>query len=160
MPFYDINRAITTNASAGTENTHLWGKTVANQETVSIMDCLVSMRGGVAGGATVRIKSNSGTVASGGTATTPSISNQRMPAALSTWFNDATAITPGATLLVRAIAGVAQTGGSGGLVPVVPGAAIQMMANSVNPVDVEVTSLANGSSVAGDLKLGILEGIA
>jgi len=160
MPFYDLNRAATTNASAGTENTHLWGKTIANQETVSIMECLVSMRGGTAGGATVRIKSNTGTVASGGTSQTPQPSNLRLPAAQSTWFNDATAITNGTTLLVRAIAGAAQTGGSGGMVPVVAGAALQMMANSLNPVDMEVTSLANGSSVVLDVKLGILEGIA
>lgn len=33
MPFYyDLNQAVTTNGSAGTENTMMFGKTVANQK--------------------------------------------------------------------------------------------------------------------------------
>ena len=160
MPFYDINRTTTSNASAGTETSHLWGKTVANQETVSIMSAYAAGKFGTAGGAALRIKQNSGTVASGGTAQTPLPKNARLPAAASTWFNDATAITAGTTLLVRMSIGFAQTGGMGGFVPVVPGDALQMMANSLNPVDVEVTSVASGSSVPFEATLGILEGVA
>jgi hypothetical protein len=160
MPFYDLNRATTSNGSAGTETTHMWGKTVANQETVSIMSAYASGRFGTAGGSILRIKANTGTVASGGTAQTPQPKNSRLPAAASTWFNDATTITAGTTLLVRMSVGFAQTGGQGGFVPVVAGDALQMMANSVNPVDVELTSIASAASVTFDLTLGILEGSA
>ena len=113
-----------------------------------------------AGGAQLRFKDNTGTVASGGTAQTPIPKNRRgNPAAQSAWKNDATAITPGGTLLVRGMVGFAQTGGMGGYVPIVPTAAIQMMPNATNPVDVEITSLAATASVPFDLQVEIGEGI-
>jgi hypothetical protein len=63
MPFYyDLDRAITTNGSAGTESTHLWGTTVANQETVGISGLYIAARFGTAGGMQIRLKDNSGTV--------------------------------------------------------------------------------------------------
>lgn len=161
MPFfYDITRATQTNGSANTETTHLAGKTVANQETVGIYGAYATARSNTAGGASLRLKDNTGTVFSGGTATTPNPKNRRgNPAAQSTWVNDATAITPGLTLLVRCAVGFAQTGGMGGYVPPTQQAAVQMMPNTTNPVDVEVTSIAATASINFDLTVDIGEGI-
>ena len=47
MPFfYDINRQTTSNGSAGTETTHLWGKTSSSslQETVGIYGVYAASR--------------------------------------------------------------------------------------------------------------------
>lgn len=161
MPFfYDINRATATNGSANTETTHLWGQTVANQETASIWGIYATARSNTAGGASLRAKHNTGTVASGGTATTPSPKNLRgNSAAQSAWKNDATAITAGGTLVQRLSVGFAQTGGMGGYVPPLAQAAIQMMPNGANPVDVEITSIAATSSINFDLTADIGEGI-
>lgn len=161
MPFfYDVSRATTSNGAAGTETTHLWGQTVANQETCGIYGIFAASRFGTAGGGQLRVKDNTGTAASGGTATTPTPKNRRgNPVAQSAWKNDASAIVAGGTLLTRLTVGFAQTGGMGGYVPIVPGAAIQMMANGANPVDVEVTSNMASSSVTFDLTVDIGEGI-
>lgn len=161
MPFfYDVSRATTSNASANTETTHIAGKTVANQETVSIFGLYGASRFATAGGGQLRLKDNTGTVFSGGTATTPTPKNRRgNPAAQSTWVNDAAAITPGTTLLTRMTVGFAQTGGMGGYVPPQQQAAVQMMPNTTNPIDVEVTSNMATASVPFDLTLDIGEGI-
>lgn len=161
MPFYyDLNRAETSNASAGTASTHMWGATVANQETVGISGLYAASRFGTAGGAQIRINDNSGTTASGGTAQTPRPRNLRgAPAAQSAWKNDATAITAGGTLTARVTIGFAQTGGMGGWVATEPTAKIQMMPNAANPVDVEITSLASSSSVTFDLTVEFGEGV-
>ena len=159
MPFYDVTRSTSTNGTTLTSTTHLWGTTVANQETVSLMGAFASARASSAGGATLNIQTNTGTVASGGTSTTPTPKNSRAAvAAQSTWKNDATTITAGTTLLVREAIGFAQTGGMGGYVPIVPGAAIQMMANATNPVDIEFTTLAVGTSIPFTLSVDFCEG--
>lgn len=161
MPFYyDVSRSCTSNGSAGTSSTHLWATTVANQETVGISGVYAASRFGTAGGAQLRIRDNTGTVASGGTATTPTPRNRRgAPAAQSAWKNDATAITVGATLLTRVTIGFAQTGGMGGWVATEPTAKVQMMPNATNPVDVEWDSLANAASVTFDLTVEFGEGV-
>lgn len=161
MPFfYDVVRAITTSGSAGTESTHLWAKTIANQETVSLAAVYVASRFGTAGGAQVRIKDNTGATASGGTGQTPVPRNRRgNPAAQSVWANDVSAITPGATLLTRATIGFAQTGGMGGWVATEQANKIQLMPNATNPVDLEFTSLATASSVTAELTAEFGEGI-
>jgi hypothetical protein len=158
--FYDVNYASTTNSSAGTETTQLWVKTAAEQETLSLVGCYGSCRGGTAGGASIRIKHNTGTTASGGTAQTPAAKNLRYAvAAQSIWANGGTAITPGATLVTRMSIGVAQTGGMGGYIPITPQEAIQMQPNATNPVDLEFTNIANGSSVAMDMTAEFGEGV-
>jgi hypothetical protein len=161
MPFYyDLNRAITTNGSSGTESTHLWGTTVANQETVGIAELYIASRFGTAGGAQIRLKYNSGTVASGGNAQTPQAKNLRgAPAAQSVWKNDGSTITPGTTLTTRLTVGFAQTGGMGGWVAPEPTAKFQMMPNAANPVDAEIVSIASSTSVTADLTLGFGEGV-
>lgn len=161
MPlYYDIMYPHTTHATPATELTALWGKTAANQETVSIVGLYGSARGGTAGGATLRLKHNTGTTASGGTAQTPQGKNLRYAiAAQSIWANAGSTITAGTTLLNRLAVGVAQTGGQGGYVPITPQDAIQMMPNATNPVDVEVTSLANGASIPVDVTVELTEGV-
>jgi len=158
--FYDLNRAETTNGSANTVSTHFWGKTAANQETVGIYGLYAASRFATAGGAQLRLSHNTGTTASGGTAQTPAPKNLRgNPAAQSSWSNDGAAITAGTTLITRLSVGFAQTGGMGGYVPIVPTAAVQMMPNATNPVDVEITSDASTASVTFDLTIDIGEGI-
>jgi hypothetical protein len=62
-------------------------------------------------------------------------------------------------LVNRFAVGVAQTGGQGGYVPVTPQDAIQLMPNSTNPVDIEVTSIANGTSIPIDVTVEFTEGV-
>ena len=161
MPFYyDLVRSVTTNGSGGTESCHVYGKTIANQETVGVSGVYVGSRFGTAGGAQLRVKTNSGTTASGGTSQTPFARNIRgAVAAQSTWFNDATAITVGTTLTNRVSIGFAQTGGMGGWVATEPSAKIQMMPNATNPVNIEFTSVATTASVTGDLTIEFSEGV-
>jgi hypothetical protein len=161
MPFlYDLNRVTTTNASGGTETTHMRAATIANQETVNISGLYATARAATAGGATLRAKHNTGTAASGGTAQTPAPKNLRgNPAAQSTWFNDATAITAGGTLVQRISVGFAQTGGMGGYVPTLQNGAVQMMPNTTNPVDLEITSIASAGAIPFDFTVDIGEGI-
>src|SRR6266853_1151094 len=101
-----------------------------------------------------------GTVFSGGTAQTPTPKEPRAPAAQSTWVNGGAAITPGTTLLVRNAVGMAQTGGTGGLQPITPQAAIQIEGGTTpNPVDVEFVSNGVTSAVAFEQTLEIGEGL-
>lgn len=160
MPFYyDLNRALTSSGSAGTEATHFYAKTVANQETAALKGIFVASRFGTAGGAQFRVKTNTGTTASGGGAQTPTPRNIRgNPAAQTTWFNDSSAITAGTTLVPRLTIGFAQTGGMGGWVPVEAADAIVLMPNATNPVDVEMTSLAASASVTFDATIEFSEG--
>jgi hypothetical protein len=123
------------------------------------MGVFASARSSSAGGATLNILTNSGTTASGGTGITLNPKNARSaPAASSTWAGDASAITAGATLVTHTSIGFAQTGGMGGYVPIVPGAAIQMMPNATNPVDLELTSIAVGTSIPFTLSIDVCEG--
>lgn len=160
MPFYyDLNRSITTNGTTNTESTHLWGKTIANQQVVGIAAMYAAARLATSGGGQLRLKTNSGTIASGGTAQTPAPRNPLSRAADSVWANDASAITPGTTLTVRASVGFAQVGGQGGWIALEPEDRIQMMPNGANPVDVELTSVAVGVSVPVDATLEFAEGL-
>lgn len=158
MPmFYDVTRSITTNGSGGTLSTHLRALTVTQQPTMSLMNVYGSMRSGTAGGAQVRVVTSGATIGSGGTSQTPAKKNANNAAAQTTWFNDATAITPGTTPTTRFTVGLAQTGGMGGWAPIQPDEAIQLLANGGNNGNLEVGSLANATSVAGDLTVGFSE---
>lgn len=161
MPWYDIKRPTVSNGSGGTETTHMAGKTIANQETVSVMNMYAAARFGNAGGCILRMKTNTtgGTVFSGGTAQIPTPKNPRSAAAQSTWVDDTSVITAGTTLLIRGMAGFAATGGQGGLVPLVPGDAVKVLPGAPgNPVDVEWTSICSQASVTFDMSADILEG--
>ena len=161
MPYYyDVTRADTTNGSAGTESTHWWAKTAANQETLGISGFYAASRFGTAGGAQFRVKTNTGSTASGGSQQTPISRNLRSPSPLSSWFNDGTAITAGGgPLATRVTVGFAQTGGMGGWVATEPTNKIQMMPNATNPIDVEFSSLASSASVTFDMTVEFGEGI-
>lgn len=161
MPFYyDLNQAVTTSGSAGTETTMMYGKTVANQETVSVVGLYLASRFGTAGGGQARIKTNTGSTAIAGAPQTPQPRNIRgQVAAQSTWFNGSVTITAGTVLQNRITVGFAQTGGMGGWIPITPQDAIQLMPNATNPVDVELTNLAASASVTADMTLEIGEGI-
>lgn len=161
MPlYYDLNYAFTTNSSAGTENQMMWGKTASQQETVGLVGLYIAGRFGTAGGAQARIKTNTGTTASGGSSQTPAARNLRYGvAAQSIWANAGSTITPGVTLTIRMSIGFAQTGGMGGWIPITPQDSIQMQPNATNPVDVELTNLASAASVTGDMTLEFQEGI-
>jgi hypothetical protein len=165
MPlYYDVTKAsnatFTSNGSAGTSSTHLWATTVANQETVGISGLYVAGRFGTAGGAQLQVVSNTGTVASGGTASNITARNLRLGVtAQSLWKDDTSAITIGTTLKQRLSIGWAQTGGTGGWVATEPTNKIQMMPNATNPVDVEFRSVASAASVTFDLSVEFGEGI-
>ncbi len=161
MPYYyDFTRALTTNGSANTESSHFRMATVANQESCGISGMYAAGRLATAGGAQIRLKDNTGTAASGGTAQTPVPRNRRgSVAAQTTVFNDATAITAGSALTTRMSVGFAQTGGMGGWVALEPAAKIQMMPNATNPVDCEITSLASAASVTMDASVEFSEGM-
>lgn len=162
MPFYDVGRSTSTNGTTLTSTTHVFATTAANQETLSIMGAFASARSSSAGGATLNLQTNTGTVASGaGGALTPTKKNLRAdPAAQSTWTGDSSAITPGTTLATRCSIGFAQTGGMGGYVPIVPADAIKMMPNGTNPVDFEIASLAVGTSIPFTWTIDFSEGVA
>lgn len=162
MPFYDINRAETSNATGGNESTHFAGKSGATAETATITGFFAAARMNSAGGGIFRAKTNTagGTVFSGGTAITPTPKNPRQPAAQTTWVSDASAITAGTTLVQRVSAGFAQTGGMGGHVPVVLPAGLQLLSGATpNPVDIEFTSITNGNATLFDATIEFIEGM-
>jgi hypothetical protein len=168
MPFYyDLNFSVTSSATAGSEATYMAGKTVSsNQETVSLVGLYLAARNSTAGGAQARIKTlgNGGVAATGGTPQTPFSRNLRASAAgltaSSTWINNTNTINVGTgTLTTRITVGFAQTGGMGGWVPITPQDAIQMMPNGLNPVDVELTTVASLLSSLQDSTLEISEGV-
>lgn len=166
MPlFYDLNRRSTSSTASLTETApHLFGKCGSNVDPVSIIGVFATAQFGTAGGGTMRLKENTSTtaVASGGTGHTPAPKNRRWPAALSTWADDASAITAGGTLNVRLGVGFAQTGGMGGYVPIVPAAAVQMLTGSTLAAgvqDLEFTSIAFSTGVTFDWTVEFGEGI-
>src|SRR6266853_2464559 len=162
MPyFYDLEFAAT-QTMAVTPQTQMAGKQVAAGAVLGIYGLICAARSLTAGGMTVQTKTNTagGTVFSGGTAQTPTQKEPRAPVAQSTWVNGGTAITPGTTLLVRNAVGMAQTGGTGGLQPITPQAAIQIEGGTTpNPVDVEFVSNGVTSAVAFEQTLEIGEGL-
>lgn len=167
MPyFYDLQHNSTTNATANTSFTHLFAKTAANQETLALYGMFAAAKNGTAGGGILRVSastSSTGGVATGGTAVTPNPKNVRgSAAAQSVWANDVSAITASTGPTGRLSVGFAQTGGMGGYVPLVPTAALQMIANSTvtfQPTDWEFTTIAFSSTVNFDYLIDIGEGI-
>lgn len=169
MPyFYDLNRNSTTSGTAGTISGIAVVKTAANQETLGIYGLFGTARYLTAGGASLRIyqsTSSTGGIATGGTSVTPNPKNLRgSVAAQSVWVNDASAITlsTGSTGAARLSVGMAQTGGMGGYVPLVPSMALQMIPNSTvtnQPSDFEFASIAASTSVSFDWTIDLGEGI-
>jgi hypothetical protein len=163
MPFfYDFNRITTTNGTTNTESTHVAARTIANQETVSLAALYVAARSGTAGGAALRVKHNTGTVYSGGAGATITAKNMRLGAVLvqqSVWVTDSIAITPGSNLVQRLSIGFAQTGGQGGWQGTEPDNRFKMQPNGTQPIDLEITSIANGVSIPIEMSVEFGEGV-
>jgi hypothetical protein len=162
MPFFYDLMYEATQTAAGTPQKQFAGKQVAAGATLGIYGVMAACRSLTAGGGTVKTTTNTagGTVFSGGTAQTPTKKNVNLPAANSTWVNGGTTITPGTTLVYRNAVGFAQTGGTGGLQPIVQQAAIQVNGGTTpNPVDIEWESLSSTSGVVFDITLEIGEDI-
>lgn len=158
MPFYyDLNRAYTSNGSAGTESEHMRLLTVANQESARITGLIGGARFGTAGGMLLRLKQWS-TPSTGGTSQTAMPRDSRSPAAQTTALNDATTITAGTTATYRGTVGLAQTGGTGGIVPNEPSDAIVLQPNGGANGNMDLVSIAIGTSVTFDATLAIAEG--
>jgi hypothetical protein len=159
--FYDLEYSAT-HTTGGTPQNQMAGKQVAAGATLGLYALIAAARSLTAGGGTVKAKTNTagGTVFSGGTAQTPTPAEPRAPAAQSTWVNGGVAIVSGTTLLTRSAVGFAQTGGTGGLQPIMQQAAVQVEGGTTpNPVDIEFESNTVTSGIAFELTVGIGEGI-
>jgi hypothetical protein len=151
LPFYyDVNRPITTNGTTLTESIHLRALTVANTIGARLTGLYGTCRSGTAGGASLRVKTWA-TASTGGTSQTPAKRRSGSPAANCTWFNDASAITGGTTQTVRLGVGMAQTGGMGGWMPFEADDALELAPNGGANGNLDVDSIAVGTSVAGDI---------
>jgi hypothetical protein len=162
MPYYyDVTQNCT---GAITEYTNAWVKTAANQETLGISGFYAASRFGTAGGAQFRVKTNTGSTASGGAQQTPVARNLRSPSPLSVWnlspaTGTSTITAGGGPLALRVSVGFAQTGGMGGWVATEPTNKIQMQPNATNPIDTEFTSITTSASVTFDMTVEFGEGI-
>lgn len=165
MPYYyTITRTpvtpgtpITTNAGANTLSTHFRMATVANQQIARIMSIYGAARFGTAGGASLLLI-RPGTIGSGGTANVPSSKKGTLyRAADLTAFDDASAITPGATPILQQAVGVAQTGGMGGWVALEVDDAYAMAPNAGANGQMELGSKANSAAVLIDVTMGLQE---
>lgn len=148
--------AITTNGTANTLSTHFRAATVANQMVARIMGLYGAARFGTAGGAVMYLI-RPGTIGSGGTANTPAKRNPNARAADTTWFDDATTITAGATPIQQLSVGVAQTGGQGGWVALEVDHAPAMLPNAGASGQLEVASKASSVSVTFDATIEFQE---
>lgn len=167
MPFYyDTTRTSTSSTASLTEvvSPHADVRVPTNSDPVAIIGVFATMRFGTAGGASFRCKDNTSTTSgtTGGTGATLRPKHPRNPSALSTWVNDASAITAGGTLNLRYAVGMAQTGGMGGYVPLVPQSAVQILTGSTLAAgvqDVLFTSIAFSTGVTFDWTVEFGEGI-
>lgn len=150
--------ACTTNGSGNTLSTHFRLATVANQALARIMGMFAAARFGTAGGAAMYLI-RPGTIGSGGTANTPaSKGGSKYRAADTTAFDDATAITPGATPIVQQSVGFAQTGGMGGWVALEVDDSYKMYPNAGADGQLEIATKANTASVTFDPTINLAEG--
>jgi hypothetical protein len=157
MPmFYDYNRSFTTSGSGNTEVIEL-GIT-PGALIMGIYGLYGACRFLTAGGAQLKLKSNTGSAFGGGSASiTWNKKNTSNPTAVTTAKDGGTAITAGGTLVVRHSVGLAQTGGSGGWQAIMPQDAFQ--GYTTNPVDFEISTVAATASVTGDFNTDIGEGL-
>lgn len=130
---------------------------MANQQIARIMGLFAAARFGTAGGASLLLI-RPGTIGSGGTANTPASKKGTINrAADTTAFDDATAITPGATPIQQMAVGFAQTGGMGGWVALETDDGFAMMPNAGANGQLEVGSKANTASVTFDPSINLQE---
>ncbi len=114
MPFYYTgNRVTATHATPGTLTTHMRFLTVASQRMARIMAIYGAIRSTTAGGALLKLI-RPGAAGSGGTSATLAKCHPDFPTAETTALDDASAITAGTSPVTKQIAGIAQSGGTGG----------------------------------------------
>ena len=109
-----MTRVTTTNGTANTLTTHARFATIANQQNATIVGLLVTFHQGTAVGAGRLRLIRPGAAGTGGTAFTPTKRNPISPAAQTTAFSDATAITAGATAVTQVAIGGSVLGSTGG----------------------------------------------
>jgi hypothetical protein len=160
MPlYYDLSRVTTSNASGNTQTFHMFLQTIANQETSRITGLFANaINSSTVGSGQLRMATNIGAVATGGTSQTAFGRNLRVTSPNLTAKNDASAISQGGSLTTRVIVGFAQTGGQNGWVAVEPSAAVQMGANASNPVDTEIISTTTTGSTPLTFDVEFCEG--
>ena len=165
MPYYysvsrtpgTIGTACTTNGSANTLSTHFRFATIANQQIARIMGLFAASRFGTAGGAAMYLV-RPGTIGTGGTANTPASKKGTLYRAADTLaFDDATAITAGATPIQQQAVGFAQTGGMGGWVALEVDDGYAMAPNAGANGQLEVATKANTASVTFDPTINLQE---
>ncbi len=131
--------------------------TIANQPTSKVVGVYPTSRFGTAGGGILRLRRFS-TASTGGTMNnTPNAKHPSTPAISCTFFNDGSAITPGATAKQMGSVGFAQTGGQGGWVAVEPDDAIKLLANGGANGNLDYVSICNAASVTFDFAVDIQE---
>jgi hypothetical protein len=147
MPaYYDFARDLTSNGTTGTLSTHFRFLSVANQAVGRLVLLCGGCRFATAGGGILRVVT-AGAAGTGGTAQTLQPKRPTFPAAATTLFNDASAITPGTGPILRIVIGLAQTGGMGGYTPAEPDDAVQLMPNGGANGNMEIGSMFNGTAV-------------
>lgn len=165
MPYYySITRTpgtpgtlLTANGTPNTLSTHFRLATVANQQIARIMGLFANARFNTAGGGLLMLI-RPGTIGSGGTANTPASKKGTLyRAADTTAFDDATAITPGATPILQQTVGFAQTGGQGGWVALENDDAFAMAPNAGANGQLEVGSKCATASVTFDALIDLKE---
>jgi hypothetical protein len=129
---------------------------VANQKVSRIAGVYGSARFGTAGGGSLYVV-RPGAAGTGGTANTPAKRNPDYPAADTTWFDDATAITAGTTPIQQLSVGVAQTGGQGGWVGLEVDHMLSMKPNGGANGTLELASKFNAASVTFDATIEFQE---
>ena len=146
MPFYfDVTRETTTNGVTQTLSTHLRALTAAAVAAV-ITAIYGNGRGSSAGGG-VLYGIRAGAAGTGGTASVENKAHPDNPVAATTWFDDATAITPGTTPQVQRTVGFAQTGGHNGWVALERDDGVGLKAAGGANGNFEVGSKAIGTTV-------------
>ncbi len=155
MFYYDVNRPMTSNASAGTEDNVLALRTAANQRTAAIYGLYVSGRSSSPGGLIIRLKTAS-TINTGGAAVTPGKRDPDAPAA-STSVVDATFTDGTGTVVVRQVVGVAAQGGFGGWFAATPEQSLIMKPNGGANGNAELHNISGLNSTLFDVNLEFAE---
>ena len=110
----------------------------------------------------MRVKHNTGTIYSGGGVATITAKNMRLGSVLaqqSQWVVDSTGIVAGTTLVQRLSVGFAQTGGMGGWVGTEPDNRFKLMSGGTQPIDMEITTIATGTTIPIELSVEFGEGV-
>ena len=150
MPFYyDVNRSVTTNATANTETgpeTAVRTGTGVQMAMMAFYGSSKSPSGTSLAGVMYRVKTFA-TANTVGTAITAGKRNANSPTAVTGWFSGA---TTGTTATVRMTIGMSAPGGAGGWMAVEPDAALQLQSGGGANGNLEVFHIAGIASIVTD----------